>query len=126
MGTTTFYLRHNDFGARLQNLKKKEREKFDKLSPYSKDNHFLGWHVPLELHNGNVYILVFWKGKLMKIEEAPKVLSKKYYSKHLGKEINEYEWTVLKKYMLAEIQRLDKEFKKSLGNNSVRVKAAKK
>ena len=32
----------------------------------------------------------------MKIEEAPKALRKKYYSKHLGKEVNEYEWTVLK------------------------------
>ena len=66
----------------------------------------------------------FWKGKLMKIEDAPKVLSKKYYSKYRDKEINEYEWTVLKKYMLAEIQRLDKEFKKSLRKNKTRVKGA--
>ena len=51
---------------------------------------------------------------MIKIEDAPKILNKKYYSKHRGKEVNEYEWTVLKKYMLAEIQRLDKEFKKSL------------
>ena len=50
----------------------------------------------------------------MKIEDAHKVLNKKYYSKYLGKEVNEYEWTVLKKFMLAEIQRLDKEFKKSV------------
>jgi len=42
-----------------------------------------------------------------------------------GKEVNEYEWTVLKKYMLAEIQRLDKEFKKSLRKNKACVKASK-
>ena len=70
MGTTTFYLRYNDFGARLRNLKKRELEKLDKLSPYSDDNHFLSWRVPLELHNGNVYALVFWKGKLMRLEDA--------------------------------------------------------
>ena len=78
--------------------------------------------MPLELHNGNVYALVFWKGKLMKIEEAPKILNKKYYSKHRRKEVNEYEWTVLKKYLLAEIQRLDKEFKKSQRKNKTCVK----
>ena len=57
------------------------------------------------------------EGRLMKIEEAPKALRKKYYSKHLGKEVNEYEWTVTKKYILTEIQRLDKEFRKSLRKN---------
>ena len=67
MGTTTFYLRYNDFGARLKNLKKKELEEFDNLSPYKKENSAFGWRVPLELHNGNVYVLIFWKGKLMKL-----------------------------------------------------------
>ena len=114
MGTTTFYLRHNDFGARLQNLKKKEREKFDKLSPYSKDNHFLGWRVPLELHNGNVYVLVFWKGKLMKMEDAPQLLSNKYYNKYQGKFVKEYEWKLLKKLIENSLPHLDKEFRKGL------------
>jgi|SRR3989338_10193813 len=114
MGTTTFYLRHNDFGARLQNLKKKEREKFDKLSPYSKDNHFLGWRVPLELHNGNVYVLVFWKGKLMKMEDAPQLLSNKYYNKYQGKFVKEYEWILLKKLIENSLPHLDKEFRKRL------------
>lgn len=117
MGTTTFFLRHNDLGKPLSKMGKKELEKIEGLSPYGEKQHYAGWSVPFELHNGNTYALVFWKGKLMKIEEAPKVLNKKYYSKYLGKEVNEYEWTVLKKYMLAEIQRLDKEFKKSLRKN---------
>ena len=51
--------------------------------------------MPFELHKGNVYPLVFWKGNLMKLEDAPKVLNKKYYSKYRGKEVNEYEWIVL-------------------------------
>ena len=59
------------------------------------------------------------------MEDAPKVLNKKYYSKYPDKEVNEYEWTVLKKYMLAGIQRLDKEFKKSLRKNKACVKVSK-
>ena len=114
MGTTTFFLRHNDLRKPFTKMDKKELEKLDSLSPYGETQHHAGWSVPFELHNGNVSVLVFWKGRLMKIEDASKILNKKYYSKHRGKEVNEYEWTVLKKYMLAEIQRLDKEFKKSL------------
>src|SRR3989339_1031617 len=125
MGTTTFFLRHNDLGKPLSKMDKKELEKLDSLSPYGETQHHAGWSVPFELHNGNTYALVFWKGRLMKIEDAPKVLSKKYYSKYRGKEVNEYEWTVLKKYMLAEIQRLDKEFKKSLRKNKTCVKGSK-
>ena len=125
MGTTTFFLRHNDLRKPLNEMGKAELEKLNNLSPYADETHFAGWHAPLELHNGNVYILVFWKGRLMKIEDAPKILSKKYCSKHLGKEVNEYEWTVLKKYMLAEIQRLDKEFKKSMRKNKTCVKVNK-
>ena len=125
MGTSTFFLRNNDLVKPLNKMSKEELEKLNNLSPYVETPHYAGWQAPLELHNGNVYVLVFWKGRLMKIEEAPKVLSKKYYSKHLGKEVNEYEWTVLKKYMLAEIQRLDKEFRKSLRKNKTCVKVSK-
>jgi hypothetical protein len=125
MGTTTFFLRHNDLGKPLNKMDKKELEKLDSLSPYGETQHYAGWSVPFELHNGNVYVLVFWKGRLMKIEDAPKTLNKKYYSKHSSKEVNEYEWTVLKEYMLAEIQRLDKEFKKSLRKNKTCVKVSK-
>ncbi len=125
MGTTTFFLKNNDLGKPLNKMGKEELEKLNNLSPYIEAPYYSGWQVPLELHNGNVYILVFWKGRLMKIEEAPKILNKKYYSRHHCKEVNEYEWTVLKKYILAEIQRLDKQFKKSLRKNKTYAKGDK-
>ena len=114
MGTTTFYLKHNDFGMSLNRMTKQELDKLNKITPYDKEPYYLGWSVPLELHNGNVYVLVFWKGKLMKLEEAPKILNKKYYDKYGGKTLREYEWTLLKNLMLREVNYLDKEFKKKL------------
>ena len=122
MGTTTFFLKNNDLGKLLNKMGKEELEKLNNLSPYAKTPNYAGWQAPLELHNGNVYVLLFWKGRLMKIEDAPKTLNKKYYSKYSGKEVNKYEWTVLKKYTLAEIQRLDMEFKKSLRKNKACAK----
>ncbi len=112
MGTTTFYLRYNDFGKRLASMKKEELGKLDSLSPYEQDNHAFGWHVPLELHNGNIYLLVFWKGRLMKLDEAPRQLNKKYYDMYRGKTLREYEWTLLKKLIISQVEYLDKEFKK--------------
>lgn len=114
MGTTTFYLRRNDYGAKLSKLKKKELKILDELSPYKESNHAFGWDVPFELHNGNVYILILWQGKLMKLEEAPKILNKKYYSRYKGKTLREYEWTLLKNLVLREVSYLDKNFKKEL------------
>ncbi|TSA52920.1 MAG: hypothetical protein D4R45_06390 [Planctomycetaceae bacterium] len=122
MGTTTFFLRLNDLGKPLNEMGKKELEKLDNLSPYDETPYFNGWSVPLELHNGNVYALVFWKGRLMKIEEAPKVLNKKYYDRYRGKELKKYEWTILKKYLLAQIEHLDKEFKKVQRKNKRKTK----
>jgi hypothetical protein len=122
MGTTTFFLRHNDLGKPLSKMGKKELKKLDILSPYGERQYHSGWSVPLELHNGNVYALVFWKSRLMKIEDVPNVLNKKYYSKYYGKEVNEYGWTVLKKYIMAEVERLDEEFKKSLRKNKTYAK----
>ena len=117
MGTTTFFLRLNDLGKPLHKMGKQELEKLNNLSPYADTPHYAGWHVPFELHNGNVYALVFWKGKLMKIEEAPRVLNKKYYDKYRGKKLKEYEWTMLKRSLLAEIERLDTEFMKARRKN---------
>ncbi len=125
MGTTTFFLRHNDLGKPLSKMDKKELERLDSLSPFGEKQHHAGWSVPFELHNGNTYALVFWKGRLMKIEEAPKILNKKYYDKYQGKELKGYEWTILKKYLLSEIERLDKEFKKSVRGNKNTCKGDK-
>ena len=113
MGTTTFFLRHNDLAKPFTKMDKKELEKLDTLSPYGGTQSHAGWSVPFELHNGNVYALVFWKGRLIKIEDAPKVLNNKYYDKRKGKKLNEFEWTVLRRYLLAEIEQLDNEFKKA-------------
>lgn len=117
MGTTTFYLRYNDFGAHLNRMKKKELEKLDKLSPYSQETDYCGWRTPLELHNGNIHVLIFWKGRLMKMEDAPTKLNKKYWNKYSGKTINIYEWTLLKKMILNEVKYLDKQFKKLIKKN---------
>lgn len=119
MGTTTFFLRLNDRAKPLYEMGKKELERLSDLSPYDDNPYFGGWQVPLELHNGNVYALVFWKGRLMKIEDAPKVLNEKYYDKYLGKKLNKYEWTMLKRYLLARIEGLDREFKKSVRKNKI-------
>lgn len=59
MGTTTFFLRHNDLTKPLNKMGKKELEKLSNFSPYVKTPNYAGWQVPLELHNGNVYLLVF-------------------------------------------------------------------
>ena len=117
MGTTTFFLRLNDCGKPLHKMSKKELEELNNITPYDDKPYKGGWLVPLELHNGNVNVLVFWKGRLMKIEDAPKVLNKKYYDKYRGKTLNKYEWTMLKRYLLAKIEHLDKEFKKARRKN---------
>lgn len=121
MGTTTFYLRHNDMKRKLSSLTKEELGRIDELSPYKNDFAF-GWHAPLELHNGNVYALIFWKGWLMKLEQAPKNLTKKCYNRFTGRHTNKYEWTALKNFLIAEINRLDKEFKRSLKNKNKKKK----
>ena len=110
MGTTTFYLRYNDIKRKLSSLTKEELEKIDELSPYKKGSAF-GWNAPLELHNGNVYALIFWKGRLMKLEQAPKNLVQKGCNRFTGKYTNKYEWTALKNFLMEEINRLDKDLK---------------
>ena len=103
-------------------MSKKDLKSLGNLSPFSKEEGFYrGWGAAYELHNGNVYVLVFWKGRLMKIEEAPKTLNKKYYAPHRGKTLKGYEWTLLKRLILNEVGYLDKEFKKE-----IRKKAKKK
>ena len=113
MGTTTFFLRHNDLRLEFERMTKKDLKEMARLSPWGdgKDRGYHGWSAPLELHNGNAHILVWWYGRLMRLEKAPENLTEKYYSRFRGKRINEYEWTVFKKFAIAELERLDKEFR---------------
>ena len=106
MGTTTIYKRMNDFGIHFKNMTKRDLTEMEKLSPWNKDSYYMGWNAPLELHNGNVYVLVFWKGRLMELSEAPKFLNKKYYNKYIGKIVRKYEWTLLKNMILSETKYL--------------------
>ena len=112
MGTTTIYKKMNDLCLPFRSMTKKDLKELDKLSPCKENSYYRGWSAPFELHNGNIYILIFWKGRLMKLEEAPKILNKKYYDKYSGKTIRVYEWTLFKRLILNEINRLDKWFKK--------------
>ena len=105
-------------------MSKKELEELNNVTPYDDKPYKGGWLVPLELHNSNMNVLVFWKGRLMRIEDAPKVLSKKYYDTYQGKKLNEYEWTILKRHLLSEIGHLDKEFKKARRKNKRKNKRA--
>jgi len=115
MGTTTIFTRHNDLGVKFEHMSKGDLKNLSKLSPFSKDNQFYrGWKVAYELHNGNIYVMVFWKGSLIKLEEAPKILNRKYYNKYSGKVTKEYEWTLLKRLISNEIEYLDRKFKKEL------------
>lgn len=114
MGTTTFYLKHNDFGLSLNQMSKEDLEALSKLPPFGGKNSYKGWAASMELHNGNIYLLVFWKGRFMRLENAPKILNRKYYDKYHGKTRKEYEWTLLRRLILNEVEYLDKEFKKSL------------
>lgn len=114
MGTTTIYLKHNDIGMPLNRMKRDDLKELSRISPYGKEQHYKGWSTPLELHNGNVYRLVFWKGRLLKLEDTPKTLNRKYYDKYRGRALNVYEWTLLKRLASGELDRLDKEFRKEL------------
>jgi hypothetical protein len=114
MGTSTIYKRMNDLGMSFKSMSQKDLDELEKLSPYGEEKVYRGWTCPMELHNGNIYFLVSWKGRLMRLDQAPKILNKKYYHKYSGKTLNEYEWTRLKTLIINEVNNLDNEFKKSL------------
>jgi len=116
MGTSTIFQRYNDIGGRLSEMSKKELESIDAASPWKKEGASLpgGWRVPLELHNGNVHVLVWWKGQLMRLEDATKSLHRKYYDKYSGKTLRTYEWTIFKRFCRMMLEEADKEFRKSV------------
>ena len=45
MGTTTFFLRHNDLGEPLNKMGKGELEKLNNLSPYVETPYYAGWRI---------------------------------------------------------------------------------
>lgn len=129
MGTSTLFKRHNDFGARLSTLSKKELEEIDMLSPWKEEKGVVrGWSAAIELHNGNFHPLIWWYGRLFHLKDAPKILTKKYYNKYTGKMTREYEWTIVKTTIERELKYLDNEFRKTKARErrkgrSVRTKA---
>ncbi len=118
MGTSTIYKKMNDIAIPLSKINKRELKKIDNLSPYSKEKETIsGWSCPMELHNGNVNILVWWRGRLMRLEDSPGQLNNKYYNRYSGKTLREYEWTILRRMILREVEYLDKNFKKEIRRN---------
>ena len=71
-----------------------------------------GWTVEMELHNGNIHPLIWWYGQLMRLRDAPKLLTGKYYSKYADKRLRSSEWTPLKAHLEQELELLDKEYKR--------------
>ncbi len=113
MGTSTIFRRLNDLGGKLSTMSKEELEKIDNLSPWNGEKESVrGWNVLMEPHNGNFYPLIWWYGRLMRLEDAPQLLAKKHYNKYTGKYSPSSEWTLLKKYLEYELKKLDKEYKK--------------
>ena len=105
MGTSTIFKRSNDFGGRLADMSKEELEMLDKLSPWKEDKDFVrGWSAIMELHNGNFNPLIWRYGRLFSLDDAPKILTKKYYSRYRGKTMREYEWTLLRRYLDAKLE----------------------
>lgn len=125
MGTTTVFLRHNDCARSLCEMNQEELAQLDELSPYAEKTSYAGWKAPVTVHNSNVSILIFWQGRLMTIDEAAHVLDKKYFDRYAGKERKKYEWTVLKRYMLAKIGWLDKQFQASIRKKKRQTKIKK-
>ncbi|MBI5036441.1 hypothetical protein HZC09_03785 [Candidatus Micrarchaeota archaeon] len=73
MGTSTIFRRHNDLYQALSGMSKGQLASLDKASPWRAEQDLpSGWSAPLELHNGNVHVLVWWYGRLMRLEDAPK------------------------------------------------------
>lgn len=113
MGTSTIFRRLNDLKRPLASMSKEELEKIDKLNPWSPQVDYVGgWDVQMELHNGNFHPLIWWYGGLLHLKDAPRKLDKMPYNRLTGKYTRVSEWTLLKKYLDAELNRLDKEYKK--------------
>lgn len=112
MGTSTLFRRLNDLRTPLAGMSKADLEKLDKMSPWggAEKERVGGWSILMELHNGNFHPLIWWYGRLIHLKDAPKMLTGKYYHKYSGKYSRSSEWTLLRKYLEAELKELDKEY----------------
>lgn len=114
MGTSTIFKRFNDLSGRLSELSKEELGKIDRLSPWSAEKESVsGWSAVMELHNGNATPLIWWYGRLIRLTDAPGLLTKQYYNRYTGKYSQASEWTLLRKYLENELKMLDIEYKKA-------------
>lgn len=118
LGTSTIFRRMNDIAKRLSDMTKDELQSLDNAKGWKEQTNLpAGWSVPIEVHNRNAHVLVWWYGKLIRLSEAPALLNQKYYSRWAGKRLNEYEWTVLKNACQKKLEELDKQFRKTLRKN---------
>jgi len=115
MGTSTIFKRHNDFGSRLAGMSKEELEKLDKVSPWAGEQNLpYGWTAPLELHNSDIHILLWWKGMLIRLENAPEqeILHRKFWNRYKGKTENRSEWSIIKIALRYRIEEAERNYRK--------------
>lgn len=92
-------------------MSKEELERLDNASPWSRDPILPGgWEAPLELHNSDIHILVWWKGMMMRLEKAPEqeILHRKFWNRYKGKTQNRSEWSIIRRalnYRMEEAER---------------------
>ncbi len=111
MGTSTLFKRFNDLSSKLFDLSKEELKEIDELSPYGEQKESVrGWSVEMELNNGNFEPLIWWFGRLMRLRDAPKLLTKKHYDTYRKKQLQISEWKLMKAVLEKELKWLDKEF----------------
>jgi len=134
MGTTTIFQRHNDYGKRLSSMEKEELGAIDSISAYSSEEEKRkllpgGWYCPLEVHNSDIEVLLWYRGRLFRLMDAPENLLDFFYNKWKGKVEKRTKWSVarmLLKIQLAEAERrYEKALRKKTKSNKTRKKLEK-
>lgn len=118
MGTSTIFQRFNDFGRRLAGMTKKELEAIDTMSAYAseeqkQENLPGGWNCPLELHNRNIEVLLWYEGRLMRLHEAPPRLLDFFYNSWKGKTEKRTKWSVARRMLKMDIERAEEAFRRA-------------